>query len=377
MKGLAIGNQPRLAQAHNSYAKPETSVKKSSSSMPSSSSSSNLLASVSSSNLVASNGASQVHFAASNEIFHFICFVPINGKLYELDGLKPYPIDHGAIEPTTCNLNLIDELLKSENCDLKNTLANLRQNYRHGSLNWSEKFKKIILQRLKSHGQQNHEIRFNLMAVVGDNMLKYRNQLQILEGNRRIFLNILNEDLGLLRDERKEFFFSLRSHHLVDSLIEDVAKNGDIVSGEFVEALCKLVHKFDLVEISKVFQVNQDGVCESVVKKSASISELRGIEAELRTEIESVRTVYNEEVDKRKRYATEAFRRKHVYNEFIVSYLKVLAENGKLEEIVRNSVTNKSASGNSGDSKLTASSFFISPNSLFVQQNSNKKFRKK
>ena len=29
------------------------------------------------------------------EAFHFVSYVPINNHLFELDGLKPYPIDHG------------------------------------------------------------------------------------------------------------------------------------------------------------------------------------------------------------------------------------------------------------------------------------------
>ena len=29
------------------------------------------------------------------DAFHFVSYVPINGRLFELDGLKPYPIDHG------------------------------------------------------------------------------------------------------------------------------------------------------------------------------------------------------------------------------------------------------------------------------------------
>ncbi len=30
------------------------------------------------------------------DAFHFVSYVPIKGRLFELDGLKPYPIDHGA-----------------------------------------------------------------------------------------------------------------------------------------------------------------------------------------------------------------------------------------------------------------------------------------
>ena len=31
----------------------------------------------------------------ARETFHFVSYVPIKSRLIELDGLKPYPIDHG------------------------------------------------------------------------------------------------------------------------------------------------------------------------------------------------------------------------------------------------------------------------------------------
>jgi ubiquitin carboxyl-terminal hydrolase L5 len=34
--------------------------------------------------------------AESEDAFHFIAYTPINGTLYELDGLQPAPISHGA-----------------------------------------------------------------------------------------------------------------------------------------------------------------------------------------------------------------------------------------------------------------------------------------
>ena len=33
--------------------------------------------------------------AMDSETFHFVSYVPIHGHLFELDGLKPHPIDHG------------------------------------------------------------------------------------------------------------------------------------------------------------------------------------------------------------------------------------------------------------------------------------------
>ena len=88
----------------------------------------------------------------SGEIFHFICFVPIDGRLYELDGLKPFPIDHGSI------LN---------------------------DSNWTNKFTPIIKDRISSFnsGTQNHEIRFNLMALVPDKVARLSRKLEVLRHN--------------------------------------------------------------------------------------------------------------------------------------------------------------------------------------------------
>ncbi|GAB6020021.1 hypothetical protein CHUAL_002771 [Chamberlinius hualienensis] len=135
-KGYAIGNTPELARAHNSHAKAEPKLIQ-----------------------------EKPHgFPTSRivEAFHFVSFVPIKGRLFELDGLKPYPIDHGEWGPNE---------------------------------DWTEKFRRVITERLgiSNVGEACHDIRFNLMAVVPDRKLAYEQKLKTLKINRQIVLEALQQ----------------------------------------------------------------------------------------------------------------------------------------------------------------------------------------
>lgn len=69
----------------------------------------------------------------SGEAYHFVSFVPINGNLFELDGLKPYPMDHGPWAA--------DE-------------------------DWTEKFRRVMVERLgRDAGEQVHDIRYISKAM--------------------------------------------------------------------------------------------------------------------------------------------------------------------------------------------------------------------
>ncbi|KAA0712009.1 Ubiquitin carboxyl-terminal hydrolase BAP1 [Triplophysa tibetana] len=135
-KGYAIGNAPELAKAHNSHARPEPRH------LPEK-----------------QNGISAVR---TMEAFHFVSYVPIKDRLFELDGLKVYPIDHGPWGE--------DE-------------------------EWTDKARRVIMERigLANAGEPYHDIRFNLMAVVPDRRIKYESKLDVLKRNKQIVLEALQQ----------------------------------------------------------------------------------------------------------------------------------------------------------------------------------------
>lgn len=142
-KGWAIGNIPELARAHNSHAMPKSRPR-----------------------MDKTPGLTTGRF--TGEAYHFVSYVPINGHLYELDGLKPYPMDHGPW---------------AENED------------------WTEKFRRVISDRLGAAAEYS-DIRFNLMAVVPDKRLTITHKLTMLKTNRQIVLEALQQ-LVLVDDFEK------------------------------------------------------------------------------------------------------------------------------------------------------------------------------
>jgi len=117
MKGLAIGNCEQIRLSHNAFARPEPLI---------------------------SDGSS-VSSSKDDDVYHFISYVPINGKLYELDGLKDGPICLG-------------------DCTKEN---------------WLEKVMPEIQKRIERYSQS--EIRFNLMAVIKKLKSTYQEEVEKLE----------------------------------------------------------------------------------------------------------------------------------------------------------------------------------------------------
>ncbi|KAJ2664943.1 hypothetical protein IWW48_000557 [Coemansia sp. RSA 1200] len=69
MRGLALTNCDELRRVHNSFQRIESFL-------------------------------NDIHRPATedDDVFHFVSYVPVGGRLFELDGLKPTPIDHGATD---------------------------------------------------------------------------------------------------------------------------------------------------------------------------------------------------------------------------------------------------------------------------------------
>lgn len=80
-----------------------------------------------------------------DDVFHFIGYIPIDGRLYELDGLKEGPVDLGPVT---------------------------------SSQNWVDVVRPVIETRMQKYTEG--EIHFNLMAIVSDRQMIYQRQIEKL-----------------------------------------------------------------------------------------------------------------------------------------------------------------------------------------------------
>lgn len=133
------------------------------------------------------------------DVFHFVGYVPIGGRLYELDGLKEGPLDLGA-----CG----------------------------AGQEWLDSVRPIIEKRMQKYSQG--EIHFNLMAVVSDRKLVYEKQIETLqtemdEGSRQAEVLRLQELIE--EDEQKKRRYKVenirRKHNYLPLIVEILKKLGE------------------------------------------------------------------------------------------------------------------------------------------------------
>jgi len=379
-KGLAIGNTPELARAHNRHAVPQPPK-----------------AACDRSERNATISTSAGRFSA--EAFHFVSYIPVNGKLFELDGLKPFPIDHGPWTPEE---------------------------------DWTDLFRRVILDRIGSAtagGEPCHDIRFSLMAVVPDRRTALRQRLRLLKANQKTVVESLRQltTASISQENGEPSTESTAASALgstVESVLETVAGSeavntdcvfrtpvaacletspvastsaggSDVAASECSSspssadqiaasssadlANSSYVKDFSRLVVVKMMNGDADkppnnecgetktadgllvsgeesAACSATDESTAPLQDsqdvpqtqqrfepqdLKALSKNLEKEIDSTDTLLQDEVEKRKKYQVDDCRRTHNYDEFFCTFLSMLAEQGTLASLVEQHTTGR------------------------------------
>jgi len=184
-KGLALSNSDVIRQVHNSFARQQMFEME------------------------------EKAPSKEEDSYHFIAYVPINGRLYELDGLKEAPIDLGPIQA--------------------------------GS-DWTDVVRPVLEKRMMKYSEG--EIHFNLMAIVSDKKLTYEKELQVLLQDNTMDSDELafriKELESLIEDEdRKRLAYKKenvrRKHNYLPLIIEVLKTLSD--EGKLVDLVKQLADK--------------------------------------------------------------------------------------------------------------------------------------
>ena len=243
-KGYAIGNMPELAAAHNNHARPDLPLP---------------LNTIKRSAL-----ASSAVTVTTVDTYHYVSYVPIGDRLFELDGLKEFPIDHGPWAETE---------------------------------QWTDLFRRVIERRLKD----GDGIQFALMAVVQDSIPRLSQEIKQFQNKEKELLDVAiqlaKEKARGMKKEEEE--------------------------GEEMDFTCVLRSVSEALEAESVETVAE----KSVTEESSLEDRLKLATAQVMVnhkELDQCKRAFQEEVETIQRYHTEAHRRTHDYDAFITSFIKSL-----------------------------------------------------
>ncbi|CAN7995745.1 unnamed protein product, partial [Ixodes hexagonus] len=270
-KGHAIGNTPELARAHNTHAKPEPPQEKGHGVAP----------------------------GRTLEAFHFVSYVPIDGRLYELDGLKPFPIDHGPWQP---------------------------------GQDWTDKFRMVITDRLGGG-----DIRFNLMAVVPDRRQAYEHKLRTLKTNRGIVLEALQH---MVREQPALDGHNYAKSPLMEAHSPAASSSSTDTASEAGSAFNSPVRAPPPAGGTVAPPGGTPGDLERLVvvrlgeEHPFAPHDLLALLKTVEAEIGACEAALGDELNKRRKYVVDDCRCTHNYDQFICTFLSMLAEQGQLADLV-------------------------------------------
>ncbi|KAJ8983247.1 hypothetical protein NQ317_008857 [Molorchus minor] len=198
---------------------------------------------------------------------------------------------------------------------------------------WTEKFRSVITDRLGITADEYNEIRFNLMAVVPDRRLAIQHKLKMLRTNRQIVLDAL-QHLFKIKDKGGVVFNPVFVHikkglppvdMFCNSQTDDKGEKRPPGGG----GVHARVHTSDGDPV--VAEIKSQDLLES---QAFAPKDLLALLRNLENEICSCEISLKDENDKQYKYKVDDCRRTHNYDEFICTFLSMLAEQGKLADLV-------------------------------------------
>lgn len=273
-KGLAIANMVELAQAHNKHARPSHVV-----APPPGGRRGSVMSSA---------------HALLPETYHFVSYVPIRDRLFELDGLKEFPIDHGPWGEEE---------------------------------EWTDLFQRVIKQRLEN-GQ---DILFNLMAVVEDPLPQLSDRLRLLHSQQA---ELLGTAIQLVREKRQNGASDEKGPRVEELEEEEIPEMLREAAQALPEDQSK-VRELALRDIPDGAPIDER-LLLAVAKVTVNDQDLEANKQRVKEELETKR-----------RYRIEFHRRTHNYDPLITTFITALVQNGQLPPRLTRRLSN-SHTGRSG-----------------------------